>query len=410
MDPYNSPNDKLDATYSVERAPREYAEEQGSGRGYGYVEQQRHDLDEDELADMEELRRRQGSRTSRSNRPKAARPRRRNLENSDENISRENVDRLIDREEMSGSDDSESEKAVIVKKRKSGTKSRLSSRKKSETQADVMPVQEDSAEFIQRRKGHLREIKGTVRGPKTSTPKNSPDAGFIPKKESRMRLGGFHDSPFNASDVDRRQDRKPEVLESPTELPTGSRRQSIKSQPQRKQSLKDRELSNGKQSLKDRDLSNGKSPEKGGLSKAMNKTPKSLEKRPGHSTGKATDKRKGSLVTEVDEQPRKSGKSMVSHKKLKQVYEDESDREKFAQYNKDTTPKNRRKSQPKRLVDDDRAQKDKTGSEDDYTTSDTKYENIVKVERRKSRSKTKMARQQVIMLAVTSSILAFSVC
>ena len=400
MNPYNSPNEKLDATYSVEKAPPEYAGEQSSGRGYSYLEQ-RHDLDEQEMADMEELRRRQGSRTSRSNRPKAARPRRRSLVNSEEAVgSMENIDQvMVDREEASGSDDSESEKAVVVKKRKSGTKSRLSSRKKSETQA----MQEDNIELIKRSKGNLRELKGSLRGPKTSTPKNSPDGGLIPKKESRMNLG-FERSPLKAPVVDRRQNHKSKVLDPPTNVPAGTRRLSMKDQSPRQLSLKDQEIDSGQ------------SPEKEGLTRMTNRMPKSVERKSGHSKGKASDQRKGSLASEVDEPPRKSGKSICSHKKLKDVYEDESEREKFEHYNYKETPQKstRRKSMPRQIITDDetrnnRIQKYKTGSEDDHLSYETRYEGV-KVERKKSKSKTKMARRQVNMLIVKNCSLAFPFC
>ena len=403
MNPYNSPNEKLDATYSVEKARVEYAGEQSSGRGYSYLEQ-RHDLDEQEMADMEELRRRQGSRTSRSNRPKAARPRRRSLVNSEEAVgSMGNIDQvMVDREEASGSDDSESEKAVVVKKRKSGTKSRLSSRKKSETQADVLSVQEDNMELIKRSKGNLRELKGSLRGPKTSTPKNSPDGGLIPKKESRMNLG-FERSPLKAPVVDRRQNPKSKVLDPPTKVPAGTRRLSMKDQSPRKLSLKDQEIDSGQ------------GPEKEGSIKMNNRMPNSVERKSGHGKFKASDQRKGSLASEVDEPSRKSGKSIRSHKKLKDVYEDESEREKFEHYNKETPQKStRRKSMPRQIITEDetrndRIQKYRTGSEDDHLSYETRYEDV-KVERKKSKSKTKMARRQVNMLIVQNCIHALPVC
>ena len=399
--PYNSPNEKFDTTYSVEKAPQDYAGEQSSARHYNYLEQ-RHDWDEQEIEEMEELRRRQGSRTSRSNRPKAAGPRRRSLVKSEETLSSsEKVDRvMLDREEGSGSEDSEPEKAMVLKKRKSGTKSRLSNRKKSET--EELPIKEEDIVEPKRKKGSLKELKGTsadgsLRGPKTSTPKNSPDGGLIPVKESRMNL---QRSPLKAPVVDKRRSSKTKVLDPPTKMTAGARRLSMKDQRPRKLASKEQEIKTAM----------GQSTEKEGSTKVKDRMPDSAERRmSGSNKGKASDIGKVPYVREVDE----AGRSVVSHKKLKEVYEDDSERQKLDQYSKEASPKStRRKSVPRQIIkeekqSDERIKKDKIGSEEDQLSNEKKDEGV-KVERKKSRSKTKLARRQVKLLTVTNCIVVFS--
>ena len=105
-----------------------------------------------------------------------------------------------------------------------------------------------------------------------------------------------------------------------------------------------------------------------------------------------------------------AGRSVVSHKKLKEIYEDESERQKLIQYSKDASPKStRRKSVPRQILkeeeqSDERIKKDKIGSEEDQRSNEMKDEGV-KVERKKSRSKTKL---KVKLLTVTNCFVVFS--
>ena len=377
--PYNTPVENFDATYAVHKIPQEFADDENMDSGLEY-NVPKVDLDERDIEEMEELRRRQGSRTSRANRPKAARPRR-GLQAKDEESMRqpETVDQMIvDREEGSGSDDSELEKVNILKKRKSGTKSRLSNRKKAELEESLDKSPDKMVEPAQQ--PVMR--RDSFKGPRTSTPKNSPE-GMIPVKESRMNLKRSPPQPL----VDRRRASKPKVLSSPTKITSGSRRLSLKDQVV--------------------DPSPGQSPEKQDSAKGKDRTVEGRDRKlSGTSKTKAKDKLRGPYARdarEIDISPKKPGKSVVSQKP-RAVPQTEPDRYDSDVLKQEITPKSRKSRLRQTDSDTDHiADKNKKGHISGKDVAD-QYNVIQKTanikEKRRTSSFTMMSKKQVTVLTV----------
>ena len=117
--PYNTPHESpLHTGYAVNKVGNDFVDEE-LPVDYKVPKLELEDRDI-EIEEMEELRRRQGSRLSRANRPKAARPRRGHQAKDDSVYPGETVDHqmMVDREEESESDESDIEKEVVLKKKK----------------------------------------------------------------------------------------------------------------------------------------------------------------------------------------------------------------------------------------------------------------------------------------------------
>ena len=326
---------------------------------------------------MEELRRRQGSRISRANRPKAARPRRGRPVMEDSVSPGETMDQMIvDREEGSDSDDSELEKAVILKKRKSGTKSRMSNRKKTELEESLIISDENA-------KPHKKQ-KESSGGPKTSTPKNSP-TGMIPVKESRMNLKW---SPSKKT-PDRKQNIPAKAPGPPAKSTSGSRRLSLKGPTGRP--------------------SPGQSPEKQGYSKCKEKPSSGVESKlplTPKSGSKVKDMGKGApYSTEANKSPGKSGRSVMPTKKIREADKVESSKNEPKHIEKETTPKRSRRSEF-RHTDSETDSSDSKNKKREKSGSDGDEPYYVKkqphggTDRRRTSSFTRLYKKQVILLTV----------